>query len=40
MAELKSIVKSFIVYNNQEEVEKLSLPKEFKPLVNIQQSIF
>ena len=38
MAELKSIVKSFIVYNNQEEVEKLSLPKEFKPLVNIQQS--
>ena len=29
MAELKSIVKSFIVYNNQEEVEKVSLPKEF-----------
>ena len=38
MAELKSIVKSFIVYNNQEEVEKVSLPKEFKPLVNIQPS--
>jgi DNA primase len=36
--ELKAIVKSFIVYKNQEEVEKLSLPKEFKPLVNIQQS--
>jgi len=38
MMELKAIVKLFIVYKNQEEVEKLSLPKEFKPLVNIQQS--
>jgi DNA primase len=38
MMELKAIVKSFIVYKNQEEVEKLSLPKEFQSLLNISKS--
>jgi hypothetical protein len=38
MAELRSVVKSFIVYNKQEEIEKVELPKEFKPLLNIQKT--
>lgn len=38
MTELRSVVKSFIVYNKQEIIETVSLPKEFKPLLNIQKT--
>jgi len=38
MAELKSIVKYIGPETNIEIQEKVSLPKEFKPLINIQQS--
>jgi DNA primase len=39
VAELKTIVKFFNPYDKQENViEKVSLPKEFKPLINIQKS--
>jgi DNA primase len=38
MTELRSVVKSFIVYDKQEVIEKVKLPKEFKPLLNIQKT--
>ena len=38
MTELRSVVKSFITYDKQEVIETVNLPKEFKPLLNIQKT--